>query len=80
MHQGCMVLAGIRPCWAHKKYHQTDAFKAYQKKYHQTDDYKEYQKAYQKAYRQTDAFKASQKKAYQKRKALAASLPGNAAS
>ena len=63
-----------------KAYEKTDAYKASQKKYHQTDAYKEYQKAYQKAYRQTDDYKEYQKQAYQKRKTLAASLPGNAAS
>ncbi len=75
---------------AHEKaYRQTDDFKAYQKAYQQTDAYKASQKAYrqtdafkasQKAYKQTDAYKEYKKKAYQKRKALAASLPGNAAS
>jgi len=72
-----------------REYRQTDDFKAYLKAYQQTDTYKEYQKAYyqtdavkasKKAYRQTDAFKEYQKKAYQKRKALAASLPGNSVS
>ena len=72
-----------------KAYYQTDAFKASQKAYQQTDAYKASMKAYQqtdaykasqKAYQQTDAYKEYQKKAYQKRKALAASLPGNAAS
>ena len=56
-----------------REYHQTAARKASQKAYKQTDAYK----ASQKAYQQTDAYKAYQKKAYQKRKALAASLPGN---
>ena len=71
------------------EYRQTDDYKAYKKAYQQTDDYKaslkEYHqrdayKASQKAYRQTDAYKEYKKKAYQKRKALAAALPGNAAS
>ena len=71
------------------EYRQTDDYKAYNKAYQQTDDYKASLKAYhqtdaykasQKAYRQTDAYKEYKKKAYQKRKALAAALPGNAAS
>ena len=72
-----------------REYQQTDDYKAYLKARHQTDDYKAYQKSYhqtdaykasQKAYQQTDEYKEYQKKAYQKRKALAASLPVNAAS
>jgi hypothetical protein len=59
-----------------REYHQTDAYKAHEKAYRLTDAFK----ASQKAYQQTDAYKASRKQAYQKRKALAASLPGNAAS
>ena len=70
-----------------KAYQQTDAFKASQKAYKQTDAVKASKKAYRqtddfkaslKAYQQTDAYKEYQKQAYQKRKALAASLPGNA--
>jgi hypothetical protein len=71
-----------------REYQQTDAYKAYLKARQQTDA----RKAYLKAHRQTDAYKASliayqqtdtykeYQKAYKKRKALAASLPGNACS